>query len=191
MRGALLFNLTTCLCTSPSLGKNVSLKQRCENALSGFLLLDLWSLLAQEKCSKHQLPTGSTFMATQTARTLQSVALSIVVVALSKSPDFEPWLHGFGRLSELAVEHHFGMLRNQSPTALLSARAYFQAGARQSLRTNKLLNKEKVRNIAGTAPLTDAEHHGFRLAMLIIILILSFFIVFSCFSCFFMFFLIC
>ena len=80
LRGSLLLNLVSACCIAPCLHGNMTLKNRCECALTGYVLLDLYALLAKDQCSQMSLPTGSTFLAAQTAWNLQGVALSMIVV---------------------------------------------------------------------------------------------------------------
>ena len=127
----------------------MSLRERCETALAGFVAIDVYRLLADRKCAERKLPKGSLFMASQTASTVQLCGLSVAIMCLTKDPAWDPWRAGHGRASEASVEQHFGFLRKQSANAQLSARAYWQASARQSLRMNKVLQKQ--------APVTKGE----------------------------------
>ena len=129
---------------APLLHRRLSLEHRCEVAVTGFLLVDLFRLTADQKCSKLKLPKGSLFMAGQTSTALQLCALSAALICITKTDDFEPFRTGFGRISELPIEQHFSFLRQQSSNSQLGARAYFQASARQTLRLNKFLEKEPV-----------------------------------------------
>ena len=61
------------------------------------------------------LPKGSCGMAPQTRLNLQSCCLAILVITVTKEKLWNPWNHGFGRLSEMPVEHWFSSLRRQSP----------------------------------------------------------------------------
>ena len=156
LRGALLHNVTVACCVGSCMTRNLTLANRCETALAGFLLLDLYALVAKHTCTSMRLPTGSCFMAPQTVLNLQSVALAVAAICATKDASFEPWTRGSCRLSEMAIEQHFSMLRAQSPNAQLSARAYFKAGARVALKAAKQINKEKIR-ATGSPALTDAQ----------------------------------
>ena len=44
LKGATLHNITVALCISPALHHFLTLIERCEAAVCGFVLLDLWKL---------------------------------------------------------------------------------------------------------------------------------------------------
>ena len=71
------------------------------------------------------------------AWTCSHAALSAAIICFTKSHDFEPWAHGFGRLTELPIEQFFSFCRRQSENSQLTARAYWQASARQCLKMEK------------------------------------------------------
>ena len=71
--------------------------------------------------------------------------------------DFHPFKNGFARLSEHPIETWFGFLRSQSPTAQLTARAYWQAAGRQLLKASRDLNKQKAVSYAADPALSDEE----------------------------------
>ena len=51
-RGSLLWSLSSALCFAPlMMGPNpdVTLSERCENAISGFIIWDLWQILSSRK----------------------------------------------------------------------------------------------------------------------------------------------
>ena len=144
------------------LNTNLSLQQRVEIALSGFLTLDLFQLLSREKAREYGLPVDSCGMAVQTIRNLQASSLSAVTVACAKNPSFTPWKHGFGRLSELPVEHHFSYLRQQVSNSQLSCRSYWQCSARVSLRTQQDLSKEQPAGDVHEPPVPAEEPLGVR-----------------------------
>lgn len=50
-KGFLLFNITVALCTAPLLHKDLTMAERCEAAVSGFLLMDLWQILSDQNLS--------------------------------------------------------------------------------------------------------------------------------------------
>ena len=56
---------------------------------------------------------------------------------LTKDAPGNPFLHGHQRMTELAIEEHFGELRSQATNAQLSARAFFKACARSMLRASR------------------------------------------------------
>ena len=119
------------------------LEDRVENLLCGFLLLDLWKMLADKECQRRRLPKGALFLHPETMRNLQQSALGVVGICLTKNPEGNFWSHSRSRLTELPVEQWFGRLRVQSVTAQLSARSYWQAGAREMLRAQMRRTKEE------------------------------------------------
>lgn len=146
LKGCLLHHLCVTLCLAPAFHRDISLQERAEAALSGFLCLDMFQMLAMDKCKQMCLPAGSTFMAPVTCANLQYVALSTVVVCLTKDIDFEPWRYGNARLTEIAIEQVFGHLRSQMSNSQLTTRQYFAADARQSFRSSNTLNRIKLSN---------------------------------------------
>ena len=136
--------------------RDMTLQVRAETALCGFLCIDIFKLLASERCRKLKLPTGSLFMASQTAANIQACALSALIICLSKAPEFNPWAAGHGRLTELPIEQYFGALRQTSPNAQLNCRQYFAASIKQSLKAGVNLQKAKT-NIISQPPLTVQE----------------------------------
>ena len=149
---------------APLLHTRMRLEDRCENALAGFVALDIFCLLSQSHCQSLGMPKGSFSMAGQTCLNLQSCALSSAIICLTKPTDFEPWAHGFGRLSELPVEQFFSFCRRQSENSQLSARAYWQASARQCLKMEKLIAKQPPAKTGSPALSQDQqlgmEWHG-------------------------------
>lgn len=140
LKGATLHNVTVALCVAPSMHSFLSIGERCENAISGFILLDLWKVVADAKALSLQVGKGTTWMAGQTMHNLQGVAISTIAICLEKSASWLPWKNGFARLSEISIEEHFGFLRSQVANAVLSTRGFFLADCRQSHKTNKILN---------------------------------------------------
>lgn len=157
--GATLHNLVTALALAPSCHSSMNLKDRCTNSLSGFLLLDLFEMVADQKCKQMGLPTSSCFLAKQTIYNMQCVALTTSIMCLCLPQNWNPWQKQ-ARITEIAIEQHFGHLRGMSATAQLSARSYMYASARQSMKIGKILNRLK----AGAQPcvnhLSDEELLG-------------------------------
>lgn len=139
--------------------RKVSLKIRCEWAISGFLVIDVMKVISDETCRRMRLPKGSCYMAGQTCTNLQSSALAIALLCFSKDPTFLPWRNGSARLSELPVEQHFSMCRSQSVNSQLSARAFWKASARVALKHGRILNQAKPVDIR-EEPLTEEESLG-------------------------------
>ena len=144
--------------TAPLIHRDMKLTVRAETSLCGFIVCDLFRLLAVELQHAMSVPTGSTFLAPQTATNIQSVALATVVICLSKSEHFSPWTHGKCRLSELPVEHWFGALRKTSTNSQLTARMYWMAGAKESLKLNKLLNQRGLHAEKSEPALTQEQY---------------------------------
>ena len=147
------------LSVAPLLHRSLSLAVRCELAVSGFLLLDLFQVLANDTCSQMRVPRGSCFMAGQTMSNLQSCSVAAIVVCLTKDLQHDPFRAGFARLSELSIEQFFGTLRSQTGNSQLSSRAYFQCSARQALKACKDLDSQRPR-AGNEPPLTDKELLG-------------------------------
>ena len=162
MKGALVHNLCCAMCLAPSMHKRLSLTARAECSLSGFLTFDLFRMLSEERCDLMGVARGSLFLAAQTVTNLQSTALAIAVVACSKDPSFQPWTYGNGRLTEITIEQAFGHLRSQSRNSQLSTRGFFQADARQALKTARHLDQEQVATQESSMeqPLTDSQRLG-------------------------------
>ena len=157
LKGALLHNVFVAMNLVPLLHRDLPLAARCEIGVSGFVGLDMMRMLSEVLCKKLGAPTGSTFMAAQTASNLQAACLSGILVCLTKDVHFNPWQFGQVRLSELPIEEHFSYCRRQSMNAQLSARAFWQAAARVSLRNGKLLSQENAPKITGETPLTNEQ----------------------------------
>ena len=66
-----------------ALHTHISLAERAEWALTGFCCLDLFKMLASERCEDMGLPKGSCYMAGQTVASLQNSALSIKVLRVN------------------------------------------------------------------------------------------------------------
>lgn len=163
LKGFTVHNAVTALCICPSNHKNMTVSQRCELSLTGFLALDLFKLVADKLCQEKRGPRGSCFMASQTVLMLQSTALTTVVICCTKEPEWNPWHYGFQRLSEQSIEQHFGHLRCQATNAQLSTRAYWLASARTMMKTNDDLNKSKrARPKDVEPPLSDEQPLALR-----------------------------
>ena len=98
------------------------LEMRAENGLCGLMLIEVFQMLSNQESTRRGLPRGSLFLAAETVRNLQHAAMGVISVTVSKSTEGSPWERGGQRLSELAIEQHFGRLRTQSPSAQLTAR---------------------------------------------------------------------
>ena len=83
-RGALLFSLSTGLAYGPAIHGSMTQTERVENALTGFLLWDLWSILSARKESRTEERVGSFSMSHIPVANIQNVCLSTVVLLLGK-----------------------------------------------------------------------------------------------------------
>ena len=128
------FQLDFQVLQAPLTHKSMEPTDRCQNAMTAFCMLDLFRLVADTETTKRGLPKGSLFLSHQTLRNLQCVALSAIIVTASPDRQGDAWRYGHLRLSELAVEEHFGLLRMQSASAQLTTRGFWVAEAREMLR---------------------------------------------------------
>ena len=120
--------------------------------------MDLWALLSSRKEFHDNRKKGSCQMAHQTRRCLQSVALSITVMTVTKDPLFDPWVRD-QNLSEVHVERAFGQVRSMSQSGDLSARSYWAFSAtlahEQMMRTKRKDLRDKTP--PSTPPLSGEE----------------------------------
>ena len=157
LEGAVVHNVVVALCTAPLLHNDLPWRQRCQCAIEGFILLDLFSLVAAHKAYTLGVPVGSCFLAKQTVYNLQVCCLSAIVMCLGRDPVFQPFGKGWGRMSELSIEQWFGHLRVQSANAQLSSRLYWQSAARQLMKTGKTLNGVKPMPLQSEDPLSETQ----------------------------------
>lgn len=83
-RGVLLWSVSTAMTFAPCLHKGMDVAQRCEVAMTGYLVWDLWRLCSARQEAKTSSKVGSMSMSSQTASNLQCLSLSIVVLLLTK-----------------------------------------------------------------------------------------------------------
>ena len=121
--------MSLCASEAPAIHGGLSLEERAENALCGFLLHDLWALLGRRREIKAGVPKGSHQLAPQTRQTLQAVSLCTAVITCTKDPSWAPWSMGPQHLSEIHIERQFGKYRRFTPSGDLSARSYWHANA--------------------------------------------------------------
>ena len=129
---------------APLLHAGLELQHRCELALSGFLLQDLWSLLATRREVRLGLKKGTCQLACQTRSNLQCVALTIASMCLKKGESWTPFEH-CNSLSEISIERMFGRFRASSQSGELHCRAYWAASAavaRSELTKLQSMNKK-------------------------------------------------
>eukprot|EP00435_Cladocopium_sp_Y103_P043850 s486_g12.t1 len=136
---------------APAVNTALSLKQRCEIALSGVIIQDLWALLATETERKKRMPKGMCQMAPQTRSNLQLVAMCVANICATKEDTWHPFQFGHA-LSEIHIEHMFGRYRGQYAHSDLNARAYWNANARVARQ-----QAAKSARLKTTAPALDKE----------------------------------
>ena len=66
----------------------MSVEQRAETAMAGFVLWDLWRLCSARMEASTGSKVGSMTMSAQTAQNLQNLSLSMVVMLLTKQDFF-------------------------------------------------------------------------------------------------------
>ena len=160
LHSAVVHNVAVALNMAGLLHADLTLAQRCEASVSFFILMDVVQILAAAKAQKLRMPVGSCQMAQQTITNLQSCSLAAIMFCLSQEPTFQPFDHGFARMSELPIEHWFGMIRVQSTNAQHSARSYWQSVGRQQLKHGKLLLNAKTPRPSSEKPLNDTVLPG-------------------------------
>lgn len=148
------------MCSASLLHRDFGLATRAECGLCGFLTLDMFVMQANQRCDKFNQPKGSMSMAPQTTFNIQAVALSAVAIAASKPAGFHPWKCGSVRMSELAIEEWFSLLRAQSANSQLSARGYFAASTRAALKHGRQLNKVKATSFPEEPALSQEQRLG-------------------------------
>ena len=129
MNGMLLWNITSALCVAPLVHSKMTLEDRAECAISGFVLQDLWSMIATQREKSFRCPKGKMQMAGQTKSNMQQIALTTLAILTCRSPFWYPW-NSSHSLSEIRIEHHFGRLRSQFASGTMTTRDFFNAAAR-------------------------------------------------------------
>ena len=135
--------------------KSMSLLDRLENALSGYVLLDLFKLLSGKECKRRGLPPNSLWMAVQTHRNLQYVVMGFVSALMGKDEVGDPWKSSHHRWTELPIEMWFGRLRSRASSAQFNAKQYWSHAAAEMMRTQKFGVGESDSSIL--RPPTDEE----------------------------------
>lgn len=144
---------------APATHKTMPMAVRAENALTGYVLLDLFRLCADRRCVARALPKGTLWMAGQTHKNLQSAALGILSVTLSKDTLGDYFKFGHCRMSELPVEEFFGRLRSRSSTSQLTARAYWRSAGKEMMRHLKSAKKSNFSDHSEVPPVTAEEFY--------------------------------
>lgn len=129
------------ICEAPALHGGLGLSQRVELSLAGFLLQDLWKILARRREIRSGVKKGQHWMAPQTTAGLQSIALTIATMCLSKTGTWNPWNKKAQCLSEIHIERHFGRIRSMSQSGDVTIRSYWAYAAAQARK--QLFNMKK------------------------------------------------
>eukprot|EP00438_Fugacium_kawagutii_P001566 Skav235500 [mRNA] locus=scaffold3432:23399:30233:- [translate_table: standard] len=152
-RGALLWSLSVALSVAPLFHKKMTLKERTELSVSGYVLWDLWCLLAAKKEASEQAFVGSFSMARETVTNLQQLSLSLATMA----DDWSPWSVGNARLSEISIEQLFGRLRRSTANAQLTPMQFWQSSQREMLHAWKRCARDASPIEIAEPPLSEAE----------------------------------
>ena len=108
--------------------RGLTTSQRLENALAGFVILDLGSMLAAETAKETGQSKDRCWLHHATHNNLQQLS-GCLAIACSAYPDslpFKPWYS-----TELVLEEWFGSLRHQFKSSQMTVRDYLHASARQ------------------------------------------------------------
>ena len=89
-RGALLWSLSVALSWAPYTHKSLTAIERCELAVSGYVVWDLWRLVAARLEAEQEQKVGSMGMAMETVQNLQAASLSMITFLLSRQETC-PW----------------------------------------------------------------------------------------------------
>lgn len=101
-RGALLWSLSVGLVWAPVMHTDMTSEVRLEAAITGFVLWDLWQLMAARLEAEMDAKAGSMSMSNETVENLQAVSLSVIVLLMTQkdlraktnlhdSNIFQPW----------------------------------------------------------------------------------------------------
>lgn len=130
LTGFLLVNLTEAMCLAAVMNPNLNLEQRLENALTGFVLLDLCELVAEQRSKDHGVSKDRFWIARQTQRNLQELCACCAIQVTSVNGPYAPWSS-----TELKLEQYFGHLRGQFANSQFRTRDYLHASAKKSYQT--------------------------------------------------------
>ncbi|CAE7463165.1 ubiB, partial [Symbiodinium microadriaticum] len=117
--GFLALNVTCGLIQAALLHGTMSTEDRCVNALSGYVLLDLCQMRQSAAAAEEGQAAEASFLHSVTVRNLQELAASAVLHCLAKPVPFKR-----SRLSELKVEMWFSLLQRQFANSQMTARSY-------------------------------------------------------------------
>ena len=135
--------------------KSMAVRDRVENALTGYVLLDLFRLLSSKECRLRGLPAGSLWLAAQTHKNMQVVVMGFIQALLSKDPVGDPFQNSHHRWTELPIEMWFGRLRQRAPGCQFNSKQYWSQSAAEMMRQLRLGVGPSDSSIL--APPTDKE----------------------------------
>ena len=81
-RGCLLWSLSVALCSAPVLHQDMETLHRLENVVAGYILWDLWQMLAARREADTGAVTGSLSMPFETVNNLQYLCLGMIGLLL-------------------------------------------------------------------------------------------------------------
>ena len=129
--------MSTLRAEAPLLHQSMSIQNRLECGFAGYVLLDVWKLLADRETKKRGLPKGSLWLAPQTQRNLQSVVQGMLVALLGKDEIGNPFKNGHHRMSELHIEEFFGRLRMRAHNSQFNVKQFWSASSAEAIRVSK------------------------------------------------------
>lgn len=121
----------------------MTLKARCQNCMTGIVLLNLFKYLADRESQRRGFAKGFCWIAPQTHSNLIVVAKGCIAMCLSWNQPGSPWSAGHCRCTELPIEEYFGRLRSQSSNAQMNVRSFWKFEARELHRVNRVNQREK------------------------------------------------
>lgn len=83
-KGSLLWSLSTAFSFAPLVHRQMSLEVRCELAMTGYVLWDLWHMMGAQREAEQGALVGSMTMARETVTNLQGLCLSLLTIAVGK-----------------------------------------------------------------------------------------------------------
>ena len=137
LTGFLFVNLTEAMCLAAVMNPNLNLEQCLENALTGFVLLDLGELLSEQHSRDHGVSRDRYWIAKQTQRHLQELCACCAIQVTSVNGLYAPWSS-----TELMLEQFFGQLRGQFANSQFRTRDYLHASAKKSYQTLLTMQRE-------------------------------------------------
>ena len=98
----------------PAGHQRMSIKDRSENSVAGFVLVDLFNLLSRITAARARIPQTACFLAPQTKENLQrATCLMAMTICYTKATQGDYW-RSANRVSEISIEKFFGRLRAQA-----------------------------------------------------------------------------